>query len=191
MGRSHCLLAEFPGLTFVGPSIDDVETFDALPEDLRCVLVEVNGFVAFSGGLHVRGACLDPSWHALRDTDFSADYGCVLESDVAFAQDAVGDQWLLRDGEVLRLHAEFGRVEPLGIDLDEFLARAEVDPVETLGLHPLLRFKSDGGTLAPGELLSVIPPFCFRQSEFGVMLRAVPAPERLGFLAELARTVIE
>jgi hypothetical protein len=185
----HCLLSEFCGVTFVGPAIDDPATLEALPEDLRTLLVEVNGFVAFGGGLHVRGASLEPAWHALRHARFAGAYPCVLASDVAFAQDAVGDQWLLRDGEVLRLHAEFGRVEPLGIDLDEFLARAETDPVETLGLHPLLRFKTDGGALSPGELLSVIPPFCFKQSACGVDLSAVPAWERLAFLAELARGV--
>src|SRR3954452_21405654 len=114
------LLAEFCGVTFVGPPIDDAPTFEALPKDLRDVLAEVNGFVAFGGGLHVRGACLEPGWHALRHPHLAETYPAVLASDVAFAEDAVGDQWLLRDGEVLRLHAEFGRVEPLGMDLDEF-----------------------------------------------------------------------
>jgi hypothetical protein len=189
MRRHVPLQWEFCGVTFVGPPIDDAATFDGLPQDLRRVLVEVNGFVAFGGGLHVRGACREPRWHALRHARFAEHYPGVLGSDVAFAEDAVGDQWLLRDGEVLRLHAEFGRVEPLGIDLEEFLARAETDPVETLGLHPLLRFESDGGKLSPGELLSVIPPFCFRHSEHGVILRAVPAWERLGFLTELARRI--
>jgi hypothetical protein len=119
----HGLLAELPCVTFVGPAIDDRATLAELPEDLRCVLLEVNGFVAFGGGLHVRGACHEPLWHALGQARcFAETYPGVLDSDVAFAEDAVGDQWLLRDGQVLRLHAEHGRVEALGIDLDECCA---------------------------------------------------------------------
>jgi hypothetical protein len=53
----------------------------------------------------------------------------------------------------------------------------------------VLRFRADGGALAPGELLSVVPPFCFKASAGGVRLRAVPAGARLDFLAELRRRV--
>jgi hypothetical protein len=182
---------EFPGVTFVGPEIDDQETWHELPDELRCVLGEVNGFIAYRGGLHVRGACRAPAWHSLATAlaAFAAHYDGVHVGDVPFAQDAVGDQWLLREGQVLRLHAEFGRIEPLGFGLDEFLARAETEPLEALGLHPLLRFRAEGGSLQPGQLLDVVPPFVFKESANGVRLRAVPTCARLDFLADLTRRV--
>ena len=36
-------------------------------------------------------------------------------------------------------------------------------------------------------MLNVYPPFCTKEAENGVSLAAVPASERLHFLAELAR----
>jgi hypothetical protein len=110
----------------------------------------------------------------------------VRADDIPFAEDAVGDQWLLRDGQVLRLAAETGEVEPLGLDLESFFAAIEDDPVETLGLHPLLQLQQEGGKLEPGELISVYPPFCMKESADGVSLRAVPARERHAFLRDLA-----
>jgi hypothetical protein len=58
--------------------------------------------------------------------------------------------------------------------------------VETLGLHALLQLHQEGGRLEPGELISVYPPFCTKESADGVSLRAVPAEDRHGFLWSLA-----
>ena len=104
-----------------------------------------------------------------------------------FAQDSLGDQWLLRDGRVVRLSGETGDIEPLEIGLRDFLAWVDGDPLETLGMHPLLQFQSDGGRLEPGQLINVYPPFCFKESADGVRMRAVPALEQIDFLANLAR----
>ena len=57
---------EFPGLTYRGAALDDVDILDRLPMDLQQLLAQRNGFVAFRGGLHVRGACVEPRWHSLR-----------------------------------------------------------------------------------------------------------------------------
>ena len=105
----------------------------------------------------MRGACREPAWHSLR------------EDDIPFAEDAVGDQWILRGDQVLRLAAETGDVEPLG-----------------LGLHPLLQLHQEGGRLEPGQLISVYPPFCTKESADGVSLRPVPADECHAFLWSLA-----
>jgi hypothetical protein len=66
------------------------------------------------------------------------------------------------------------------VTLAEFLDRACADPVGYLGLEPLLRF---GGHLEAGQLLSVYPPFCTRESADGVSIRAVAAHDRLAFLS--------
>jgi hypothetical protein len=182
---------ELDGVTYVGPPVDDAEVLAIVPAGLRDLLAQVNGFVAYRGGLHVRGACREPAWHALREVwlgprALHRRYDALGADDVPFAQDAVGDQWLLRDEEVIRLAAESGEVDALGMSLGGFLLAAQSDPVETLGLHPLLRFQEDGGSLAPGQLLLAHPPFATKEAAAGVRLGAVPAAEALDFHAQLA-----
>ena len=182
----------FSGITFAGPPILNAAALRELPAPLVDVLGQVNGMVAFNGGFHLRGVCDSPLWHSLDRVRyggraFHARYEAVKESDVPFAQDAVGDQWLIRKEQVIRLAAETGGVDVLPMTLPEFLEAARVDPVDVLGLHPLLQFEEDGGSLQPGQLLSVYPPFCTAEAADGVSLEAVPAEERLDFLADLSR----
>lgn len=139
----------------------------------------------------MRGACRTPAWHALGrawcgEAALHRSYPALRPSDVPFGQDAVGDQFILRDGRVHRLDGETGALADLGVGLHDFLAAVTADPVETLALHPLLQFQREGGALAPGQLLNVYPPFCTAEAAAGVSLRAVAAEERLGFLARFA-----
>ncbi len=182
---------ELRNLTYQGPPIDDPATLHRLPADYRGLLEQINGFIQFGGGLHIRGACTDPTWHALAPVwsgphAFSTRYRSVAPSDIPFGQDALGDQFLLRDGLVYRLAAETGELEALDRGLFAFLEAAQADPVEYLALQPLLRYQREGGALRPGELLSVYPPFCTAESASGVSLRPVPAMERIAFLADLS-----
>jgi hypothetical protein len=122
---------ELDGVTYVGPPADDAEVLAMVPSGLRDLLAEVNGLVAYGGGLHVRGACRESAWHALREAWFGARalkrrYGALGADDEPFAQDAVGDQWLLRGEEVIRLAAESGAVEALGMSPRQVPARGEV-----------------------------------------------------------------
>jgi hypothetical protein len=177
---------------YVGSEITDTEILDKVPEDYRRLLNQTNGFILFDGGLHVRGAVLAPEWHSLRkvwsgDSALHKLFPAISESDVPFAQDCLGDQFLLRGGIVHKLDAEVGEVESLGMDLETFLNRAQEDPVEFLSLQPLLQFMSEGGELKPGQLLSVYPPFVTKESADGVSLRAISMFERIGFLVNLAR----
>ncbi len=178
--------------TYRGPAVDDRELLDLVPTELRALLEQVNGVVLFSGGLHIRGAALAPEWHSLRRAWLSGDsinqaYPGVFASDVPFAQDCMGDQFLLRDRQVIRLLAEDGSFEPLGVDLSAFLDAARSDPLEYLGLHPLVRFMEDGGRIRPGQLLVAYPPFMFAESGEGVALEAVAADEAIRFHSDLAR----
>jgi hypothetical protein len=43
--------------------------------------------------------------------------------------------------------------------------------------------------LKPGELLSVYPPFCTKESAAGVSLKAISASDRIGFLADFAKQI--
>src|SRR5215213_6037814 len=143
-------------ITFKGSEISDPEILDRVPEDYRRLLNQINGFIMFDGGLHVRGAVLSPEWHSLRKVwigDFALHrlFSPIEETDVPFAQDCLGDQFILRAGIVHRLNAEIGEVEGLGIDLETFLNRAQENPVEFLSLQPLLQFMAEGGKLKQGQ----------------------------------------
>jgi len=179
-------------IIFRGPPLaPDAELIDDLPAEFSGLLASINGFVAFGGGLHVRGVCEEPEWHSLReawcgDLRLSRLFPKVQPSDIPVAQDMLGDQYLLRDREIHHLAAETGNVDSLSIGLMEFLNRACADPVEYLSLQPLLAFHQGGGSLEPGQLLNAYPPFVFRESADSVSYAPIPAAERLRFLSDLA-----
>lgn len=176
---------------YVGPPIDDPEILDRLPPEYRELLTRVNGYVAYFGGLHVRGASLTPEWHSLRgawkgEQALHRLFPVLSPADIPFAQDALGDQYLLRHGTVHRLSGETGELESLGLALADFDARVRADPVGYLRLEPLEAFRAEGGVLEPGQLLSVHPPYCVRTDDSHRSFRAIPAAERLALLASLA-----
>jgi len=180
-------------VTYRGPALDDTDILAHLPASLARLLEQMNGFVLLHGGLHLRGACRAPSWHSLRfawegDAAFCSLYPTVLPTDVPFAEDCLGDQFLLRGEVVNRLACETGQVESLDLRLWDFLRAAQDDPVEVLGLQPLQRFTQEHGRgLEPGELLAAYPPYCFKEAADGVHLAAISAEERRRFLAHLAQ----
>lgn len=181
---------------FNGPAIDDRELLGKLPKELAKLLEQINGFIQYHGGFHVRGACLAPAWHSLRDAwigknAFHLLYPDVTPEDIPFAEDCMGDQFLLRDGTVWHLLAETGELESLEASFTEFMQNVEDDPGEHLGLHPLLQFQREGGHLQPGQLLTAWPPFCLEEAEDGVALKAIPSAERRAFLADFARQIRE
>lgn len=168
-----------------------LQILEALPRQYRSLLERANGYVAYHGGLHVRGACLHPRWHSLRAAWHGEDalhrlYPAVQQTDVPFAEDALGDQFLLRDEVVLRLLAETGEIEPLGVDLYHFDRAVRSDPIGYLSLTPLDNFRAEGGSLAPGQLLSVHPPFALQADGVEPSYRAIDILERRRWLASLA-----
>lgn len=176
---------EIPDITWRGPGIDDSEILQKLPPELVKLLTETNGFILHSGALHVRGACLAPKWHSIREAwqgiqAFHTLYDDVSPSDIPFAQDQLGDQFFIRKRRVIRLFAETGEIEPFAESLDSFLN----------GLHGDIEEFLDVGLsrqTQPGQLLHAYPPFCTEDAEKGVSLRALPAKEVILFHADLAR----
>ena len=178
-------------VTFRGPKIDDETLIDELPENLAALLRSINGFILCGGGLHIRGVCVEPEWHSLRAAWHGQEalhtlYDSVEPSDIPFAQDCVGDQFLLRGGKVLALSAETGEVGQKANGLASFLEAANANPEGFLAMEPLLALQGQGKILAPGQLIHAYPPFCTEQAAQGVSLKAVPAREVIGYHAELA-----
>ena len=181
---------QFQDVTYRGPVFDDADLLSDLPVELVEFLLADNGIVAFRGGLHIRGACTSPRWHSLRrawhgSQSIAALFPSVSPTAIPFAQDAVGDQFLLDDGRVTFLSAESGDLEDLEMTFGDFLQRAAEDPQRFLGLNPLVEYEQSGARLQPGELLSVYPPYV-THSDAKRSVRAIPAEERITFLASLA-----
>jgi hypothetical protein len=184
---------ELDHVTFAGPEFEEAaEIIALLPNNLVGILRQINGFILFEGGLHVRGVCAQPQWHSLSAVlagpgALHAHYPALLSSDVHFAQDCMADQYVLRERKVHKLEAETGQLKALGLSLPEFFAAVQADPIEFLSMQPLLRYQQEGGTLQPGEVLQAYPPFCTEEARSGVSLKAVPVGEALAFLSEFSR----
>ena len=183
---------DLPHLTYAGAALDDPEILDRVPVELAAALRARNGCVAYLGALHVRGACRAPAWHSLRQAWEGPDalhalFTEVRPSDVPFAEDAFGDQLLLRDGRVVRLSGELGEVTETADSLEGFFANLLAEPEQVLDYQPLLTFHQGGGELRPGQLLAAYPPFVLEAGASSRNVRAVDAVERRRFLADLAR----
>src|SRR5512147_2404586 len=179
-----------PHLVYSGPPVDDPAVLARLPAPLAAALQERNGCVAYLGALHVRGACHAPAWHSLRHAWEGADAYCALyptvtPTDVPFAEDAFGNQFLLREGRVELLEAESGELHPVAPTLEAFFASVLSDPSSILAYEPLTAMARVGGRLEPGQLLSVYPPFVVAESANGVSLKPMDALERRLWLADL------
>ena len=182
-------------VTYAGPPFEeDAAVIASLPDNLVGLLRQLNGFILFEGGLHVRGVCQSPEWHSISTAlsgkgALHALYPAVLPSDVPFAQDCVADQYILRERKVHKLQAETGELVPLDLSLPEFFAAIQANPVEFLAMQPLLLHQGNGGSLAPGQVLHVYPPFCTKEAANGVSVKPVPIQEALAFLSDFSRQV--
>ena len=173
--------------------MDDTAILERLPADISAFLRHKNGFIAAHGGFHVRGACIAPKWHSIR-VAWEGDYALhhlypeVRKSDIPLAEDCFADQYLLREGQVIRLVGETGDIEAMECDWQEFLASVEADPIGYLNLGFLDRFREQFGPLAPGYLIHAYPPFVTIEGR-NPSLRAIPALELRSFHADFARQI--
>jgi len=173
---------EFKGITYVGEEVSDKETLEALPAELKSFYEEINGLVAYQGGLHIRGCVVTPEWHSLAhvwkgEHALWKIFSDLNESDIPFAQDCMGDQFVLRLGTVWLLSMDTGELDDLEIEFYDFLEDAIEDPVEFLALEPLVQFMDLDQTLEPGFILEADPPFSFEADEY--KLTAKPILDRI------------
>lgn len=173
---------EFKGTLYVGGEVDDESTLASLPDELRSFYQDVNGIIAFQGGLHIRGCVVNPHWHSLGEAWHGNQalykiFPVLRESDIPFAQDCLGDQFVLRLGTVWHLMAESGEIEDLELELFDFLEEAIKEPIDFLSLEPLLVFLEEDQILEPGYLLRPDPPFIVEAEKY--KLHKVKIEERL------------
>jgi hypothetical protein len=116
-------------------------------------------------------------------------YPEVNADDVPFAQDCMGDQFLIRSKTVLRLHGETGEIKDLGVGWREFFEESAANPNEFLSLQLLEHFRNEGGSLEPGQLLSVLPPLCTKESANGISVKAISALGRIRFLGDFSAQI--
>jgi len=186
---------DLSNITYQGPEHQEDQDIESLlPDNLLSLLKQMNGFIQFGGGLHVRGLCKEPEWHSLRTAMFSETaiyklYPAVEKSDVPFAQDCVADQYILRGRTVYKLYAETGELECLDFGLGSFLSAVSSDPVEFLGLEPLLQIQEQGQSIEPGQVIHVYPPFCTEEAKNGVSLKPVSNTEALTFLSDFSKQI--
>lgn len=174
------------------PDFEDLE-FE-IPNYLKSILSQINGYIQYHGGFHLRGICKNPEWHSLQEVmhgkfSLHTKYPSLLKTDLMFAQDCMADQLFLREGKVYKLYSECGDVELLENSIEEFFSNYIENPVEYLSLEPLIQFQSEGKNLNPGEVLCAYPPFCTEQAKAGVYLGAVPISEALNYLPEIANAM--
>lgn len=183
------------GILYTGGELTDLVSFARLPSYLQTFLREQNGVVAYFGGLHIRGCVAEPAWHSLAEAwqgeqAFWRTYDEVQETDIPFAQDCVGNQFLLRGDAVFFLDTETGELADLEVDFKHFLFGAEKFPLDALGMEPLRTFQQGGGVLKPGHLLSLHPPVCIAtNSKNRPTAKPVPAADRLAWLADFYQQI--
>lgn len=175
-------------ITYTGGKIDDFQCFNNLPDYLKDFYTNHNGFVAFSGGFHIRGCVLNHQWHSLGNVWFgkcklSDLFDSLTTKDIPVAQDCFGDQYLIRENKVIKLLAESNDIEFLEKDFFEFLELVKADPIGFLNIENIDQFD-----LKPGQLLSVLPPFCIK-SESDISIKPIDFEERILFLSNLSQQI--
>lgn len=181
-------------IIYIGEPVSDAATFKLLPFDMQAYMLQHNGLVAFGGGLHIRGCCKEPLWHSLKEAwqgpnAFWRTYRAVKQSDMPFAQDGVGNQFLLRRGQVWFLDTETGETQNLNVGFVQFIEGVTRFPEQAIDLSHVINFMRLGARLAPGELLAVYPPTCISSTEENYNLTRMPTDVRLQSLANLYQQI--
>lgn len=177
-------------VTWQGDEITDQEILEQLPDNLTNLLKQINGFILYQGGFHLFGATIKPEWHSIRE-NWSGEqaawrhYDNIFETDVPFAEDCLGFQFFLREDLVIFLDGQTGDVQELNVGLAGFLNSIPANPLNAIGLSPLLQFMKDGHSLEPGELLAEYPFFFTKQARNGVELSKTKAAEKRKLLVHI------
>ncbi|MFN3402549.1 MAG: SMI1/KNR4 family protein [Cytophagaceae bacterium] len=180
------------GIIYKNDQTPDEDMLKKMPAEYQTFLKQANGLIAFKGGLHLRGCCNEPLWHSIAEAwegknAFWKYYPEVLDIDIPFGQDCMGDQFLFRNEKVIKLSCETGEVELLNLSFFEFISQVTEDPLKILGLHPLIQVEAEGKSLQPGELIQAYPPFTMNPGGIDITLKIVKSEEQISFLQQVFR----
>ncbi len=157
------------------------------------ILQRRNGFYAFSGLLHVFGACSTPpnhsllSWNDLRD-GWRKSWGPVTEGCFFFAQTAFGDQFGYRGGKVVRLRALEGRVDAAEASFEEWLKTVFLDPDFALDKRLFDACVRAHGPLPHGGHFAPAMPYDPNAPLVPATMQVVPTRDSMETKAELVRS---
>ena len=176
-------------ITYSNKTIEDRETFDVLPNDLKEFYLTCNGMIALQGGIQFRGCVSEPKWNSLYQiwkgtSNLHSIYDSIVEKDIPIAQDAFGDQYIYRYGQIYRLFSESGELDDLDCTLEQFIKEIEKDAINYLSLQQIRDLAVKGIVLKNGEMMNVYPPFIFK-SDTERKYKAVPTQEQIDFLKDL------
>lgn len=180
---------QFTGVTYQNTELTDLPTFERLDGELKGFIEQVNGLVAYNGGIQFRGCVKDPKWISLEEVWTGASalyktYDILTASDIPFAQDGFGDQFILRNNVVYRLSSEYGDLENLDVTLFGFIGEIIKNPVEYLMLAAFNDLYEMGVKLDSGQLINVMPPFIIETEETR-SYKPVSTFEQLEFLKNI------
>jgi hypothetical protein len=175
-------------INYWGQDIDDFDTLEILPEYLKAFFLKQNGFIAFKGGLHIRGCVKEPRWHSLKEIWFGNNklsnlFDSIETNDIPIAQDCFGDQFVIRNGGLWLLHSETDYMTDLGIDFIQFIQQVFINSSKFLNIENIQCLG-----LKPGQLINVVPPFCINSKD-GYKFRPIDAIEQLNYLSFFSREI--
>jgi hypothetical protein len=113
----------------------------------------------------------------------------IADTDFPFAQDYLGNQFLLRRGQVWKLRADTGEATDLALDLAAFFGAVREDAIAFLELQLLAEFHQLHGPLEPGSLVHTMPPLCVKREDNKIAMKPVPIDNALSFLANFSKQV--
>jgi hypothetical protein len=151
-----------------------------IPSIILKFLKKLDSFFMFNGGLQFFSTDKIIKYWTGKSA-FHKHYDEIRPTDVPFAQDYFGDQFLLREKGVIKLYAETGEIEKLNLTISDWYKDVCADPENKLNI-------SFQYSVAKGELLFAYPPFCFKEGA-PAKIKAVPEPELIQIHFDLYKKI--
>jgi len=166
-----------------------------LQAELLAMLRLRNGFYAFEGALHVLPVGRQATVMSLKEWNsvdlWRYEYGDLAEGLTFFAEDAFGNQFCLREGEVFSFDAETGQTDLVGLSIEDWASRLLFD-YEFLTGFPLLHdWQVIHGPVPAGSRLLPVVPFVLGGEYSLANLRLAGAVSGMRSRGNLARQICD
>jgi len=170
--------------------IDILEPRGKLGNQLANFLRQKNGFYAFESALHLFPACRAERIMNLEKWNnpklWIEYYDDTAMDILLFAEGILGDQFGVKDGEIVRFEAETGLIESVAASLEEWAALILNDYKYQTGYPLAHEWQKAHGPLPTGQRLVAIMPFVLGGSFDVSNLFALDAAKAMRYHGELA-----